>query len=138
MSLVAHFASALCAAPRPRAAGARPESVSLIVPLCGEEPFSYETLRAALRVECAAEILFCVADANDPIIPLVREAMRCAPKAPAWLHVGDAPGYANPKLRNMARGYRETRCPWIAFVDSNVLMPREYLTRLFAAWTPGT
>lgn len=137
-SLVAHYASALCAAPRPRAPGLPPGPVSLIIPLCGVEPFSYETLRAALRLDGQYEILFCVADATDDVVPLVREAMWRTPNTPARLLIGDVAGYVNPKLRNMARGYAEARHPWVAFVDSNVLMPRDYLTRLFGAWTSGT
>jgi ceramide glucosyltransferase len=112
--------------------------VSLIIPLCGVEPFSFETLRAALRLDGDYEGIFCVADADDPVIPLVREAMAAAPKARARLLTGDVGSFANPKLRNMARGYAAASCPWIAFVDSNVLLPRDYLGRLFEAWTPGT
>jgi ceramide glucosyltransferase len=137
-SLAAHYVSALCAASPPRGRGGVPGPVSLIIPLCGAEPHSFETLRAALRLDGEYEVIFCVAQSDDPVITLVREAVRDAQGAPAQLLIGDLGAYANPKLRNMVRGYAAARHAWICFVDSNVLLPRDHIERLFDAWEEGS
>ena len=50
--------------------------VSLVRPVCGIEAFSEELLTRGFQLAYADyEILFCVADADDPIVPLLRRLM---------------------------------------------------------------
>ena len=44
----------------------------------------------------------------------------------------------NPKLNNVVKGWRAARHDWIVIADSNVLMPRDYIERLFASWRDDT
>jgi hypothetical protein len=39
---------------------------------------------------------------------------------------------------NVVKGWRSRSHNWIVIADSNVLMPRDYIQRLFASWRPDT
>eukprot|EP00913_Durusdinium_trenchii_P026967 g25302.t1 len=84
------------------------------------------------------ELLFCVADARDPVVPLIHEAMERHPHIFAACLFGDDRVSANPKLNNCVKGWRAARHEWVVLADSNVLMPPDYLGHLMAAWKPNT
>jgi ceramide glucosyltransferase len=44
----------------------------------------------------------------------------------------------NPKLNNVCKGWRAAAYDWIVMADSNVLMPRDYVERMLAAWRADT
>ena len=113
--------------------------VSLIRPLRGVEAFSEEMLLRSFRLEYPAfELIFCVADPGDPIVPVVNRLMAAHPGVPARLIVGDERISENPKLNNCLRGWRAATHPWVVLADSNVAMPPDYLQRLQAAWRDDT
>jgi len=113
--------------------------VSLVRPLCGIDNFASDTLRSTFELNCPrCEILFCVATAKDPVIPLVEALMAEQPGADARLLVGDERVSNNPKLNNVLKGWRAARHDWIVLADSNVLMPPDYVERLFASWRDDT
>jgi len=123
------------AVPKP----ARVPPVSVVQPLCGVDEHSRETLEAILSLDYPDyEVLFCVADPNDPIIAIAREAIAAHPERRAAILVGDDKISHNPKLNNVVKGWRAARRPWVAIVDSNVLTPPDYLHRLRAAWRNDT
>jgi len=113
-------------------------AVSLVRPLSGLEPYSAETLHSTFDIAYPSyEILLCVADKDDPIVPLVRGLIARYPDRPATLLIGkDALG-ANPKLNNMAKGFRAARFDHVVFTDSNVLLPVDYLDQIMAALQRG-
>src|SRR6185437_7521270 len=114
-------------------------SVTIVQPLCGVEAFSRETLRSIFVLDYPSyEIIFCLADGDDPIAPLVRGAIAANPDQPARLLVGDDRISANPKLNNVVKGWKAARYEWVIMADSNVLMPRDYIQRLLARWRPDT
>lgn len=113
--------------------------VSLIRPICGLERFSEETLESGFRLAYRDyELIFCVADADDPVLPLVRQLIAKHPQVAARIIVGDERISDNPKLNNCVRGWDAAAHDWIVLADSNVLMPPDYLQTLQAAWRPGT
>jgi ceramide glucosyltransferase len=113
--------------------------VSIVVTLSGIYNFANETLRSFFELDHSRrEILFCVASATDPIIPLVRGLMEEYPAVASTLLIGEDQLNDNPKLNNMAKGWRAARYQWVAFIDSNVLLPRNYVELLFARWKPDT
>ena len=113
--------------------------VSLVRPLCGIDNYAADTLRSTFELDCPhCEILFCVASAKDPVVPLVEALMAERPEAGAKLLVGDERASSNPKLNNVLKGWRAARHDWIVIADSNVLMPRDYIERLFASWRADT
>jgi ceramide glucosyltransferase len=114
-------------------------SVSLVRPLCGIDNHAAETLRSTFTLDDAnCEILFCVASANDPVVPLVRGLMAEYPSTNARLLIGDEPASNNPKLNNVLKGWRAAQHEWIVLADANVLMPPDYLRLLFASWRADT
>ncbi|WP_425336215.1 glycosyltransferase [Sinorhizobium numidicum] len=79
-----------------------------------------------------------MADAKDPVIPLIGEARQRHPSIPAKTLVGDDLISANPKLNNCVKGWNAASHGWVVLADSNVLMPRDYLVRLMAEWQRDT
>ncbi len=113
--------------------------VTLVRPLCGIDNYAVDTLRTTFELDHPQyEILFCVASARDPVIPLVRDLIAEYGGANAKILIGDDRVSANPKLNNVIKGWRAAAHDWIIIADSNVLMPRDYVARLFASWRADT
>jgi ceramide glucosyltransferase len=113
--------------------------VSLVRPLCGIDNYAVDTLRSTFELSYPRfEILFCVASAKDPVIPLVKTLTSGHPGVGARLLVGDDRISNNPKLNNVIKGWRAAKHDWIVLADSNVLMPPDYLERLLVSWQAGT
>ncbi len=114
-------------------------AVTIVRPVCGLENNLESTLSSAFRLDWPDyEIVFCVAAAGDPAIAVARRCMASHPHIPARLLVGEDRISVNPKLNNVVKGWRSARHDWIIVADSNVLMPQDYIQRLFARWLPGT
>lgn len=113
---------------------ANAEPVTLVRPVCGLEHGLEETLRSTFRLDYpACEILFCVAKESDPATPLIKRLMKENEETASRLLIGEARLNANGKLNNMAKGWREARTDLVVFVDSNVLLPEDYMQRILAA-----
>jgi ceramide glucosyltransferase len=138
-AVLLHLTSLAVAARRCRPSGrliADPGApqVSVVRPVCGIDNHVEETLRSTFRLDYPRyEILFCVASARDPVVPLVERLLRDFPGR-ARLLIGDDRVSANPKLNNVVKGWRAAQHPWIVIADCNVLMPPDYIQRLIAAW----
>ena len=113
-----------------------PAGVSILRPVCGLEHRIEETLASSFRIDHPRyEVLFCVAAADDPVVPLVQRLIREHPEIPARLLVGGGGGGPNPKLDNLMKAWDVAAYDWIVLADSNVLIPPDYLDRLFARWS---
>lgn len=139
-----HIASIVIAAVRLRrgghaACGDGLPPVSLVRPLCGIDNHAGETLASTFALDYPnCEILFCVASAKDPVVPLAEALMAKHADKGARLLIGDERISPNPKLNNVLKGWRAARHDWVVLADSNVLMPRDYVGRLFASWRSNT
>src|SRR5580700_5017583 len=81
--------------------------VSLVRPLCGLDNYAADTLRSTFDLDYPHyEILFCVAAANDPVVPLVEGLIAEHGSANARLLIGDDCLSGNPKLNNVVKGWR--------------------------------
>jgi ceramide glucosyltransferase len=129
-----------CKAPTTRLrADVEAPAVSLVRPVCGLENYVEATLASAFALDYPHyEIVFCVASAQDPVVPMVRRLMATHPGVPARLLVGNEKISDNPKLNNVYKGWRAAAHDWIVLADSNVFMPPDYIQRLTAAWRPDT
>ncbi len=120
-------------------APAEAPGVTLVRPLRDVDRFEAETLRSSFTLDYRPyEVLFCVASAHDPVVPLVEQLIARHPHVRARLLFGEERINDNPKLNNMAKGWREARYDWSVIADSNVLMPRDAIQRLLSTWRPGT
>jgi ceramide glucosyltransferase len=144
VATVVHLVTVVIAAFRCRPAHGEPPSrelppVSLLRPVCGVEPFALETLGSSFRLAYPDyEIIFCVARADDSVVPLVQDLIDDSSEAQARLLIGDERLSPNPKLNNLVKGWEAARHPWIAIVDSNVVLAPDALHRLFARWRMDT
>jgi ceramide glucosyltransferase len=113
--------------------------VTIIRPLCGIDNYAEDTIASAFTLDYPDyELVLCVADEGDPVVPLVRRLMQRYPHIPARLLFGERWINANPKLNNIAKGYDDARYDWIVIADSNVLIPADYLQRLITRWRADT
>lgn len=113
--------------------------VTIIRPLRGIEAFSRETALSGLELDYPRyTTIFCVADAADPIVPLVEELIARFGAERVRLITGDVAVSANPKLNNCVKGWDTAQTEWVILADSNVLMPRDYIQRMLAALRPDT
>jgi ceramide glucosyltransferase len=113
--------------------------VTVIRPVCGVDAYEELTLRSTFELDYSRhEILFCCASADDPVVALVQQLMAEHPEVKARLLIGDDRPTQNPKLNNVLKGWRSAAHEWIVIADSNVVMPRDYLQRLLAAWRADT
>jgi ceramide glucosyltransferase len=141
-AVLLHLASIVIAARRCRpaervAADPGAPGVSVVRPVCGIDNHVEETLRSTFRLDYPDyEVLFCVASARDPVVPLIERLL--ADFGRARLLIGDDRVSANPKLNNVVKGWRAAKHPWIVIADSNVLMPPDYIQRLIATWRRDT
>ncbi|QPC94896.1 ceramide glucosyltransferase [Mesorhizobium sp. INR15] len=116
-----------------------PLPVSIIVPARGVEPFTQETLERAFSLDWPDyELIFCVANADDPVVRLIRSAIARFPVVHARLLIGEDRVSANPKLNNCIKGWEAARHDWVIIADSNVLMPGDYVQHLMSAWRHDT
>jgi ceramide glucosyltransferase len=143
--LILHLVSIAVAAfhARPRREPLAPPrsapGVSVVRPCCGIDNFCEETLASSFGLDYPRyELVFCVAEADDPVVPLIRGLIARHPEQPAQLIIGDEKVSANPKLNNCVRGWDAACYDWIILGDANVLMPRDYIQRLLASWRPNS
>ncbi len=141
---VSHVASTIAVALRLRA---RPEPkpladyppVTLLRPVCGLENFIEESLRTSFTLTYPKlEVIFCVDEESDPVVPLVRRLIAEYPAMDARLLVGRDRIGANPKLNNLVKGWKAARSDWIIMSDSNALLPPDFIQTLLVRWRPNT
>jgi len=134
------IATARCPAPRkPARAPVVAPPISLVRPVCGIDNFALATLGSSFGLDYPDyEIIFCVAHARDPVVPVIRQLIAAHPAQRAALLIGDDRISENPKLNNCVKGWNAAVHDWIVLADSNVLMPPDYLTRLMARWDAAT
>jgi len=118
----------------------RPQSrppVTILRPACGIENHIEETLASTYALDYPDyEVVFCVADPADPIVPVIERIMSAHPDVPSRLLTGDDRISNNPKLNNLVKGWRAARHELIVMTDSNVLMPADYLDQLVLQMQP--
>lgn len=158
MGILGHLATAVCVAalaahvvttglaavrcrrttPSPRRASVTP-SVSIVRPVSGLEDVDKATLHSTFLLAYPDfEVIICAESETDPAVPFVRLLIAKYPAVVARLLVGHAKTTANPKLDNIEKGYQAAQHPWIIFADCNVLLPRDYVQTMLAAWRSDT
>lgn len=142
---VSHVASIAAVAVRLRRKGRmdlRPDQlppVTLLRPVRGLENFIEESLRTSFALTYPKlELIFCVDDADDPIVPLLDRLIAEHPNVNARRLVGRDRISANPKLNNLVKGWNAATSDWILMSDSNALLPPDFIEMLMASWRPGT
>ena len=106
---------------------------SVIVPIKGANPFLAANVEALARLEpLAGEVLLAVAAADDAAVPVLAPLVARYPDRLRLL-VGEAPEFANPKLRNLAKAWRAAAEDTILFLDDNVTLDAGLYRELLGA-----
>lgn len=112
--------------------------VSIIRPMRGLTDIERDTLSSSFGVRHAKEHVFCCERPSDPSIRFVEGLIGRHPAIRARVLVGDNLATPNPKLNNIAKGWRAAQCDWVVIADSNLMMPSDCVRRLMAAHRPDT
>ncbi len=102
--------------------------VTIYKPLKGVDEGLEENLRSFFRLDYPSyQLLFCVADADDPAIETVKRLLREFPEHDARLIVGCPVFGLNPKVESLAAMDRYRKHGVILISDSNVRVRPSYL-----------
>jgi ceramide glucosyltransferase len=111
--------------------------LSVMVPIKGADPAIAANLEALFGQDYPRfEIVFALADADDPAIPLVKGLMARHPNVPARLTTDPTPLSGNPKLDNLRRAWRLAKHELILLCDVNARFRPDELRRFVAQLTP--
>ncbi|KAG0226713.1 hypothetical protein BGX31_007192 [Mortierella sp. GBA43] len=95
--------------------------VTIIRPLRGIDCNMYENLASSFQQDYPHfEIIFSVAQPNDPAIAVVRDLMKEFPDVDARLIIGEKNVGINPKINNMIQSYETAKYDIVWVLDSNV------------------
>lgn len=118
------------------AAGVGHPPLSVLRPVCGLEPSLERTLASTFTDHPGPyEVIFCIDDPADEAIAVVERVIAAYPDTPARLLIGHSQLSGNPKLNNLAKGWAAARHDWVVMIDSNVMLPGDYMNVLFETWS---
>lgn len=111
-----------------------PASITLVVPIAHLEPHLSETVASLFHLagNASHELLFCLPQASEAEELVSAVAVR-HPGVFWRVLVGRDGVSVNPKLDNLEKALAGLRTDWCCIIDANVLVPPDYLHRLFAA-----
>lgn len=118
-----------------RPVATRHRSVTVLRPVHGLDAFDTETLESTFHLDWPRyDIIFCAARPDDPACDAIRGMIARNPHRNARLMIGEDRATANPKLNNLIKGWDAATGEMVVMADANLLLPPDYLHRLFAVW----
>lgn len=125
---VIRFAAAPTPAPR------QLPPVTILKPLCGDEPLLADALLSCCRQDYPVfQIVFGVRDAADPAVLVVRELQKTFPEREITVIVDPTIRGRNRKVANLINMLPSARYDVLVFSDSDLHLAPDYLMRLVAA-----
>ncbi len=107
--------------------------VSILKPLCGLDPHAYESLRShCLQDYPEFEIVFGVADPDDPVVPLVQDLTREFPRLRIQMVVCSRTTGMNFKVSNLVQMLAVAQYEYVVINDSDICVPKDYLRSIVA------
>jgi ceramide glucosyltransferase len=108
--------------------------VTILKPLCGDEPLLAETLLSCCRQDYPVfQIVFGVRDAADPALAVVRDLQEKFPERDITVIVDPTIRGRNRKVANLINMLPSARYDILVFSDSDLHLAPDYLMRLVAA-----
>ena len=120
------------------------EPVSIVRPVKGLDPELASCLELSFLQNYPLEkleVIFCVAEATDAAIPVLKGLLAKYPKVDAHILVLPAEGDyfgPNPKVNNLAKGFKRAKYDLVWIMDLNVWASRNLLANLVAAMMHNT
>jgi ceramide glucosyltransferase len=112
--------------------------ISVMVPVKGADPAVAANMEALIGQDYPEfELVFAVADPDDPAVALLERVMASHPDVPARLTTDPTPPSANPKLDNLRRAWRWARHELVLICDVNARFRPDELRRLAGQLAPG-
>ncbi|PVG00203.1 hypothetical protein CPB86DRAFT_813258 [Serendipita vermifera] len=119
--------------PRSPLASAPPdavEGVSILRPLKGLDPNMYESLETSFtQLYPKFEIIFAVADPDDPSLKIARELIEKYPHVDARITIGEQIVGVNPKINNLMEAFGTAKYDILWVIDSNAQVVPDTLAR---------
>jgi ceramide glucosyltransferase len=107
--------------------------VSILKPLKGLDDQLEENLRSFFELDYQDfELIFGIADLDDPAIPLVRRLRSDYPNVDSKIVVGERPDALNLKIGNLANMYPHAHREYLLISDSNVRVRPEFLGEMMS------
>ena len=115
-----------------------PPALTLLKPLCGEEPGLKDNLESFLRQDYAGPVqLICgVQDPGDPALAVVEALREAHPEADVTLVVDPRIHGANRKVSNLINMLAQAKHPVLVLSDADIAVRPDYLSRITAALEP--
>ena len=119
--------------PAPEPASSPPRPVSVLKPLCGDEPRLYENLRSfCVQSHPAFQLVFGLHGADDPASAVVRRLQLEFPERDIELVIDSRVHGTNLKVSNLVNMLPHARHGWLVLADSDVGVDSDYLERVTA------
>ncbi|HEY2459941.1 MAG TPA: bacteriohopanetetrol glucosamine biosynthesis glycosyltransferase HpnI [Candidatus Acidoferrum sp.] len=132
-SVVGYF-RALRKAPKPT--GFAMPAASILKPVRGVDREAYENFASYCRLSYPEyELIFAVADLNDPAIPVIEQLQRDYPDRQVRLVTGVERLGKNNKVNNLCRLVKEAKYDLLVMTDSDVRVEEDYLQQVAAAFS---
>jgi len=107
--------------------------VSVLKPLCGDEPGLYGNLRSfCVQSYPAFQLLFGVQDASDPAIGVVHRLQAEFPSLDIELVVDSRVHGTNLKISNLLNMLPHARHAWLLLADSDIAVESDHIRRVTA------
>ena len=112
--------------------------VTILKPLCGAEPETYECLRSFCdQAYPEFQVIFGVCDSNDPALAIVHRLQREFPRRDLGLAIDRRQHGSNRKVSNLINMMPLARHEFLVLSDSDVQVERDYLARVVAPLHDG-
>jgi len=106
---------------------------SILKPIRGVDPGAYENFASLCRQDYPDyEILFCVNERTDPVLPVVEKLQRDFPERPIRILHGTQSNAPNDKVAKLARLVAEAQNEILVMGDSDVRVQPDYLRSVIA------